>query len=60
MNARDKNTVRDSFIAAKFKAGFSPSEIQILLRQQGFRNVSRARIYQIVEQVEQAENKKST
>lgn len=42
-------TVRDRFIIEKYQEGFSGEEVRILLVKNNFKRVSRARIYQILE-----------
>ena len=39
---------RTSYIIAKAKQGFSPIEITLLLRHEGFRRIARTRVYQIL------------
>ena len=41
---------RNSYIIEKAKQGFSPTEIMLLLEREGFRPISRARVYQIFDQ----------
>lgn len=41
---------RTDFILEKHKRGFSPSEILLLLKKEGFRSVARSRIYQIIDE----------
>lgn len=48
INNKSEQTERDRFILAKLQY-FTPTEIQALLKKNGFKPVSRARIYQIAE-----------
>lgn len=48
--ANDKQiSARDSFIVEKAQKGFSPTEILVLLKREGFQAPARSRIYQILE-----------
>ena len=42
-------SARDQFIVAKAKQEFTPNEILVLLRREGFQPPARSRIYQILE-----------
>lgn len=47
-----EQTARDAFIIEKSRdKGFTPYEVQLLLEKNGFRKISRARIYQILESI---------
>jgi IS30 family transposase len=41
---------RKEFILSSHKRGFSPNEILVLLKREGFRSVARSRIYQILDE----------
>lgn len=42
-------SARDAFIIDKAKKNFTPSEILVLLKREGFKPPARSRIYQILE-----------
>lgn len=41
---------RNDFVVTKYKQGFSPTEIGILLKKEGFRPITRIRIHQILKE----------
>jgi hypothetical protein len=47
--AERETTARDRFVIEKYQEGFSGEEIRILLRKNNFKGITRARIYQILE-----------
>lgn len=50
METKEKTvSVRDTFIIEKAKKGFSPTEIIVLMKREGFAAIARSRIYQILE-----------
>lgn len=42
-------SARDAYILEKTKQGFTPTEIIVLMKKEGFTPVARSRIYQILE-----------
>lgn len=50
MQTSEVTKARTDFILEKHKRGFSPNEILLLLKKEGFRSVARSRIYQILKE----------
>lgn len=48
MQTSAETKARTDYIIERHKRGFSPSEIIVLLKKDGFRAVSRVRIHQIL------------
>ena len=47
--APEEPNARDAFVIEKFKRGFGPTEILVLLDRNGFKRIARSNIYNILE-----------